>query len=213
MTRPLVIRKDLGAMRIEPNLVDWERTRAQFSWQQAREALHGLPGGGLNIAFEAVERHARGPRAGHVAIRWLGRDGASRDLTYAELSALSNRFANALASLGLRAGDRIFMLASRLPELYVAVLGALKAGLVVSPLFSAFGPEPIATRMNLGEGRAIVTTAALFRRKLGQLRERVASLEHLILIPEPGAEPDAMAAALAADARNHDMSRLLAEAS
>ena len=72
----------------------------------------------------------------------------SRDLSYLELSRLTNRFANVLRALGVGKGERVFVLAGRIPELYVAVLGSFKNGSVVSPLFSAFGPEPIATRID-----------------------------------------------------------------
>ena len=61
---------------IEPNLTDYERERAVFSWATPRRALDGLPGGrGLNIAHEAVDRHAAGLRGGAVALRWVGRAG------------------------------------------------------------------------------------------------------------------------------------------
>ena len=103
--------------------------------------LDGLPDGrGLNIAHEAVDRHALGPRADHLALRWLGRAGERRDLSFRELAAATNRFANVLRGLGVGVGERVFILAGRVPELYVAALGALKNRSVVSPLFSAFGP-------------------------------------------------------------------------
>jgi hypothetical protein len=129
--------------------------------------LDGLPDGrGYNIAHEAVDRHAQGARAGKTAIRWLGKDGERRELTYGDLAAATNRFANALTDLGVQPGERVFVLMGRTPELYVAVLGALKARCVVSPLFSAFGPEPIATRLEMGDGRVLVTTPGLYRRKI-----------------------------------------------
>ncbi|MCB1958903.1 MAG: hypothetical protein KDG55_24775, partial [Rhodocyclaceae bacterium] len=68
-----------------PNLADYDAVRAGFSWDAARARLDGLPDGGLNIAYEALDRHARGPRAGRTALRWLGLDGSRRALTYAEL--------------------------------------------------------------------------------------------------------------------------------
>ena len=164
--RPDRIRKDIATLRVPPHLADWPAARSAFSWTEARRALAGLPDGALNIAHEAVERHAHGPRAGQVAIHWLGADGDALHLTYAGLSMLTNCVANALLGLGLERGDRLFLLLPRIPELYIAVLGALKAGIVVAPLFSAFGPEPIATRINLGSGRALLTTRALFERKV-----------------------------------------------
>ncbi|MBI2014094.1 MAG: acetate--CoA ligase, partial [Candidatus Rokubacteria bacterium] len=78
---------------VVPNLDDYARVRAAFSWQAARAELSGLPGGrGLNIAYEAVDRHAAGPRRDQVALRWLGKDGEVRDLTYGRLRTLTNRF-------------------------------------------------------------------------------------------------------------------------
>ena len=71
-------RIDKSPSSVPPNLADYEAARASFSWAQARSWLDGLPGGGLNIAYEAVTRHARGPRAQHPALRWLGKDGPRR---------------------------------------------------------------------------------------------------------------------------------------
>jgi acetyl-CoA synthetase len=171
-----------------PNLADYATTCAAFSWDEARRRLDYLPGGrGLNIAHEAVDRHAASGRAERVALRWIGRTGTRRDLTYAELRVETNRFANALTALGVAPGEHVFVLAGRIPELYVAVLGALKARCVVSPLFSAFGPEPLATRLTLGDGRVLVTTEALYRRKVAGLRDRLPGLAYVILVGDDGA--------------------------
>ena len=171
-----------------PNLADYERVRATFTWEAARAELDGLPGGrGLNIAHEAVDRHAAGPRGDRIAIRWLGKGGDVRDYTYRALRELTDRFANVLEGLGLRRGERVFALAGRLPELYVAALGTLKQGGVFCPLFSAFGPEPIRARMAIGRARVLVTTEALYRRKVAALREQLPDLAHVLLIGEGGA--------------------------
>ena len=143
-----VIRKAITDLRLLPNLRNYERARQDFAWAQVGAELAGLLGGGFNIAYEAVDRHALGSRKDHVAFRWIGRNGEERPCTHAELANLTNRFANVLLTLRLQKGDRLFILAGRIPELYVAALGALKRGVVVSPLFSAFGPEPIRTRLN-----------------------------------------------------------------
>ena len=176
---------------IATNLNDYGSTRGSFSWAEARALLDGLPGGGLNIAYEAVDRHASGPDGERVAIRWLGKRGERRDLTYRELAAASARFANLLAELGVERGERVFVLSGRLPELYVAALGALKHGAVFSPLFAAFGPEPLETRLSLGDGRVLVTTPRLYTRKVAQLRERLPGLRHVLLIAE-GDQPAAI---------------------
>jgi acetyl-CoA synthetase len=171
-----------------PNLVDYDRVRATFTWDAARAELDGLPAGrGLNIAHEAVDRHAAGPRADRIALRWLGKRAEVRDYTYRDLRGLTDRFANVLAGLGLGRGDRVFALAGRVPEIYVAALGTLKYGAVFCPMFSAFGPEPIRARMTIGRARVLVTTEVLYRRKVAPLRERLPDLEHVVLIGEGGA--------------------------
>jgi len=168
-----------------PHLASYEQTAAQFRWEDAANLLDGLPGGaGLNIAYEAVDRHLAHGRGDKVALRWLGRNGERSELSYAELAQASNRFANVLHSLGLQPGEGVFLLMGRLPQLYVALLGALKARCVVTPLFSAFGPEPIATRAEMGDARVLVTTPELYQRKVQGLRERLPGLQHVIVVGE-----------------------------
>jgi acetyl-CoA synthetase len=173
-----------------PNLDDYDRTVARFSWAEAEKLLDALPeGGGINIAYEAVDRHLKHGRGDKTAIRWLGKSGERQELSYADLARATNRFANALEGLGVLAGERVFVLMGRLPELYVALLGALKARCVVTPLFSAFGPEPIATRAEMGDARVLVTTPELYQRKVKGLRERLPGLKHVIVVGEaPGGD-------------------------
>jgi acetyl-CoA synthetase len=170
---------------VVPNVTDYESARATFSWDDARRGLDGLPGGnGLNIAHEAVDRHARGPNAGRVAMRWIARDGSFTEATYAELAARTSRFANVLERLGVQRGERVFGLLGRVPELYVTVLGTLKHASVFCPLFSAFGPEPIHQRLERGDGRVLVTTPAFYRRKVAPIRDSLPGLRHVILVGE-----------------------------
>ena len=171
-----------GAQRVIPNLLDYEETCSSFSWNDAREMLDGLPGGGLNIAYECVDRHGRGQRRDELAIRWLGRHGEAQDFTFGDLALRTSEFAEVLDELGVACGSRVFTLLGRVPELYIAVLGALKHGSVACPLFSAFGPEPIRQRMSIGEGEVLVTTHALYRRKVLPIRDSLTSLRHVLLV-------------------------------
>jgi acetyl-CoA synthetase len=188
-----MISKPRSGWRVTPNLLDYNATRATFSWEGARaQELSGLPGGrGLNIAHEAVDRHAAGEGAQQIALRFLARSGAATDFTYDQLRRLSNRFANVLRALQVGPGSKVFVLAGRMPELYIAALGTLKQRAIFCPLFSAFGPEPIQARLRLGAGRVLVTTHALYRRKVATLRNTLAALEH-VLLSGPAAEIDSL---------------------
>jgi len=186
-----VLVKPRSGFRVEPNLRDYEATRASFSWEAAAAALQGLPGGrGLNIAHEAVDRHAAGGRRDHPALRFLGKRGEPQTLTYGDLSAESNRFANVLQRLGVAKGERVFALLGRIPELYVTALGTLKNRSVFCPLFSAFGPEPLQARLSLGDARVLVTTPALYARKAAQIRDSLPKLDFVLLAgPAPSLPP------------------------
>jgi acetyl-CoA synthetase len=163
------------------NLADYEECARTFSWRQARALLDGLPDGGLNIAYEAVDRHVLAGHGERVALRWIGRDDRICDFTYAGLGAAVNRFANVLARCGVAKSERVFSLLGRVPELYFAALGTLKNGSVFSPLFSAFGPEPIKARMTIGGAKVLVTSESFYRRKVEPWRKELASLEHVFL--------------------------------
>ena len=163
------------------NLTDYQRACDDFSWSRARQWLDGLPGGGLNIAYEAVDRHAAGPRSDAVALRCLGRHGGVTDYTYRDLRSETNRFANLLRGLGSGKGDRVFSLLGRVPELYVTALGTLKNTSVFSPLFSAFGPEPIRDRMLLGDAQVLVTSPQLYERKVAPIRAELPGLKHVLI--------------------------------
>jgi acetyl-CoA synthetase len=185
--RTAVIHKAPADLPVPPNLADWAKTRAGFTWEQVREELIGTDDSVINIAWLAVDRHAEAPRAGRAALRFIDADGRASDCSFAELKTRTDTFANLLEGLGVGAGERVFVLAGRSRALYVSVLGALKRGCVVTPLFSAFGPEPIATRIGIGEASVLVTTEALYRRKVEKMRAGLHSLKHVILVGENGA--------------------------
>ena len=119
------------------------------------DALSGLPGGrGLNIAYEAVDRHAAGSTADSEALRFVRADGSTHSLSYAELAEQTNRFAGVLRSLGVGRGERVFSLTGRGPALYIAVLGTLKNASVVLPavLRLRSRADPAAARAGLRPG-------------------------------------------------------------
>jgi acetyl-CoA synthetase len=190
MQRPSVIRKTARDLRVPPHLADYEAERARFRWEAERERLAGLPGGGLNMAYEAVDRHAAGALRDRVALRFVSRAAPALELSYGELARQTSRFAHVLRALGVGRGEHLYVLAGRIPALYIAVLGALKNGTVVTPMFSAFGPEPIATRIKLGGGTVLVTTDVLYRKKVQAMRAQMPTLRHVLLVAEDGGTTD-----------------------
>jgi acetyl-CoA synthetase len=195
-----IVHKDLARLPVTPNLIDYDAVRATFRWDDARRDLDGLPGGGLNMAYECIDRHAAGPRRDHVAIRWRGRHDEHVELTYADLLDATSRFSDVLSTLGVEPGESVFVLTGRVPELFTAVLGTLRHGSVVCTLFSAFGPEPIRQRMELGEGVVLVTSAALYRRKVAPIRDQLPALRHVLVIDQPVEGTEALAPLMGAAA-------------
>ena len=163
-----IISKPAAGEGLFPNLRDYDAVRRAFTWASVRAELT-MPGG-LNVAYHALDRHVAEGRGDKLALRWLGKNCERREFTYSDLLRLSCRFANMLQGLGVGRGDRVFSLLGRSPELYVAALGSLRNGSVFSPLFSAFGPEPVRTRMAIGDAKVLVTTAAFYRRKVADWR-------------------------------------------
>ena len=169
-----------SAWRIRPNLTDYDVERETFSWETSLKELTDDPAH-VNLAWLATDRHVEQGQGNRVAIRWRGKKDRAVDLTYGDLARESNKFANVLKGLGIAKGDRVFVLSGRIPELYIAALGTLKNGSVLAPLFSAFGPDPIRQRMEIGDAAVLVTTERLYRKKVEGIRSDLPHLRHVIL--------------------------------
>jgi acetyl-CoA synthetase len=163
-------------------LTDYDTARSQFSWQDARRALSGSVEAHLNMAHEAVGRQVERGQGGQVAARFIDRDWNRIDVTYAELQRRCSRFANVLGSLGIERGATVATLLGRVPELFSVGLGTLAAGNVFCSLFSAFGPEPLKTRLQLGHVQVLITTASLYRRKVAAIRDTLPELRHVLIV-------------------------------
>ena len=108
----------------------------------------------MNLGETIVDRHAT---SGHVALRWFGKAGASQSYTFAELARLSSQFAGFLASRGVGKGDRVAGFLPRIPETLVAMLGTWKLGAVYVPIFTGFGADAIAFRMQASGAKVLCT--------------------------------------------------------
>jgi acetyl-CoA synthetase len=178
-----------GPFLKEPNLANYESEYKSFDWTKAsKDTLTGLPkSGALNIAYEAVDRHCQDPKmSDKLALRFIRANGRVQDFSYNELRKSSNKFANALKGLGISKGDNVFCLCPRLPELYQSFFGILKNQSIFCPLFSVFGTEPILQRMNSGDGKVLITTESLYKKKIEKIKNQIPTLTHIILIPDKG---------------------------
>ncbi|MDV2684743.1 acetate--CoA ligase [Alkalihalophilus lindianensis] len=133
---------------------DWSTVEKEFSWSET---------GQLNLAYEAIDRHAEGTKADHVALYYSD---ANRDekYTYNDLKIQSNKAGNVLRDIGVEKGDRVFIFMPRSPELYFSILGTIKVGAIVGPLFEAFMEGAVRDRLEDSEARVLITTPALLER-------------------------------------------------
>ncbi|MGE4418890.1 MAG: acetate--CoA ligase [Sulfurimonas sp.] len=176
------IQKHLDGFSVIPNLQNYEVEYSSFRYEDVALEFEGLSSGGLNIAHEAIDRHANGKLSQKTALLWLGENGHRREFTFSQMKEQSAKFANILGSLGLAKGDRVFTLSTRLPELYIAAIGILKNQNVMCPLFSQFGPEPILQRLLRGDAKVLLTTVSLFEKKVRPLLDELPQLQTILLI-------------------------------
>lgn len=181
----------------EPNLNDYARACAEFRWERARRSLEGLPGGGLNIAHEAIGRHAASGLGAQCALRHLGPDGGRTEYSYAQLARLTRRFANVLAALGVAPGERVFALPGRTPEHFIVLFGTLLAGAVYCPLSASVAARQTRMQIGIGEGRVLVTTRESYRRNVQAARSELPGLRHVLLTDThgPGLPPGTLSLA------------------
>lgn len=172
--------------KMDYNLSDYEKVLKSFSWKIIAGELSGLPDGkGLNIANEAIDRHALSHLKDTVALRFVHKDRSFHDFSYSDLQIQTSKFANVLQNLGIKKGERVFSFAGRIPELYITALGTLKYTAVFCPLYSVFGPEPVLQRLKKGDAAVLLTTAVLFEKKVKQSMEQLPALRYVILSDIP----------------------------
>jgi acetyl-CoA synthetase len=174
-----ITKPSVASLKVHPNLYDYEAQRASFKWEDVAAELDGLPGGGLNIAYEAVDRHVAKGHGSKTAVLWEGKNGEQETYTFADMARLSNKWCGVLRSLGVKKGDRVFVFLDRIPELYAAVFGTLKAGCIVGPLFSAFGPDAVRDRLDNSGAVLLLTSPDLWRR-VSQIRDDLPELKHIV---------------------------------
>ena len=152
-------------------------------------------GGTTNVVLNGIDRWRDTPTYDKPALIWEGEDGARRTLSYRELDREICRLAGALRSLGLSRGDTVALYMPNVPEAVIAMNAVAKIGAIMMPLFSGFGAEAIATRLQAGGARAIIATDSSTRRgKLVNTKSTVdaavaiAPVEHVVVLRQGGVD-------------------------
>jgi len=166
----------------QANLKDYEDAYRNFRWEDVEKEFTWYQNGRINMAYEAIDRHAETWRKNKVALYYVS-DRWEKKYTYLEMKLLSNKFGNLLRKLGVNKGDRVFVFLPRCPELYISMIGIAKVGAIAGPLFEAFMEEAVKDRLEDSEAVAVVTTS--------ELRQRIPiedlpALKHIIVV---GARP------------------------
>ena len=168
------------------NLQDYFERKKNFDWwSDAFNQMDWLPGGGLNNAYEAIDRHVKNGFGDRIAMIWVGKNEEEEQYSFLDIKNKSDQFGSVIRDLGMERGDRVFIFMDRLPELYISALGILKAGGVIAPLFSAFGPDPVRDRMEDAGAKYLITSPEL-RNKLNDILPTIKTLKNVIVINKNG---------------------------
>ena len=185
MDYPEITKTGIYEYKIKPNLDIENLSDNKFDWVQIENELGINNPEELNLAYLAIDRHARSNNKDKIAFYWEGKNGETESYTYGEFSRLTNRFANALAQLGVTKGDRLFTYIERIPEIYIAIFGSLKLGAIVGPLFADFGPDPVRDRL-LDSGAKVLLTSPALRERISQIVPTLPDLKHVIVVDRDG---------------------------
>jgi acetyl-CoA synthetase len=184
MAYPIITKKPLKQFTVTPNLKDYVNMREKFSWDKIAQELDWFENEHINIAHVAIDSHLKKGRKDKKALVWESKKGDIEEYTFLDLSRLSNKFANVLTKeLGIEKGDRIFFFLERVPEIYIGILGTLKAGGVIGPLFSAFGPDAVKDRLADSEAKVLITSPIL-KKKIVNILPELPALEYIVLVQQ-----------------------------
>jgi acetyl-CoA synthetase len=155
-------------------------------------------GGQLNVSHNCLDRHVQAGRGDRIAFHWRGEDGEERDISYAQLLADVERFANALKDLGIGKGDIVGIYLPMIPEVVVSMLACARIGAPHNVVFGGFAAEAVRERMEFSEAKALITVDAASRKgRIAAVKQTVdvvmgdlESLEHIIVVASKGADCD-----------------------
>ncbi|MEX2106359.1 MAG: acetate--CoA ligase [Solirubrobacterales bacterium] len=144
-------------LREARELLDWDTEPTQGLDESNPPFYKWFEDGRLNASANCLDRHVAAGRGDRVAYHWRGEEGEERDITYAQLHADVQRFANALKDLGVEKGDVVGIYLPMIPEVVVAMLACARIGAPHNVVFGGFSPESVRERMEFSHAKALVT--------------------------------------------------------
>ncbi|MCD2137224.1 acetate--CoA ligase [Salinicoccus halitifaciens] len=147
-----------------PNMKNYDEVYENFDWDEIKENFSWSKTNKFNMAYECIDKHVDEGYGDKDALYYKNGDEKS-SYTFKDMKEASNKAANILKDeAGVEKGDRVFIFMARSPELYFTLLGALKVGAIVGPLFEAFMEKAVKDRLENSDAKVIVTTPELVDR-------------------------------------------------
>ncbi len=156
-----------------------------FNWNISEQELDYRQGQTINIGEYCSDRICRLGKKDKIALIWESHTGERRTYTFNQMRQLTNGIAKFLGDQGIKPGERVCLFMDKIPELYFGFLGILKLGAIAQPLFSAFGPESLITRLEDAQTAAIITE----KKHLAKVRRIVPdlpSLRKVVIVNDDG---------------------------
>ena len=153
-------------------------------------------GGKINLSYNCLDRHVDTWRKNKAAIIWESEPGEVRTLTYQQLHAEVQKFANVLKSLGIKTGDRVAIYMGMCPELPIAMLACARIGAVHSVIFGGFSANALVDRITDQEAVAVLTQDSSYRRgsevklkaAVDEALERCPTVKHVVVYKRTGCD-------------------------
>ncbi|HSW48465.1 MAG TPA: acetate--CoA ligase [Candidatus Saccharimonadales bacterium] len=177
-----IIKKDISKFIKVPNVADYEAVYKNFTWDKAeKEEIEFFSDGTLNIAYNCIDRHAKGARKDKAALLFEGAKGEKEKYTFSDLKTLTDKFANVLVGQDVSKGDRVFIFLPSIPERYIVFLGILKMGAVAGTMFSAFQEMALLDRLIDSGAKVLITNPDLYPR-IEKIWKDLPDLEKVIIV-------------------------------
>jgi acetyl-CoA synthetase len=181
-------------LRQAREMLDWEREPRQGLDESNPPFYKWFADGRLNASANCLDRHVAAGRGDRVAYHWRGEEGEERDVTYAELLADTQRFANALRDHGIGKGDVVGIYLPMIPQVVVAMLATARIGAVHNVVFGGFSAEAVRERMEFSEAKALVTVDGARRKgatapvkaRVDEVMDGVSSIETIFVVRHTG---------------------------